>query len=180
VLSGASARPPQLGHLTLDDELVFLLVLSCFPGLHLPAMSQINGTKTTWPPMQTHHHLRHSFGLALAAAWTAASTAAAVHSGEPARGLRRKRRFTWSAQPATMSRRHGVVRSSQSGRARPPAFVFRISYDEQRGWVGRYFADFAVGDVYEHPLGPTITTTDNIWFTLCRFALARSTKPAPR
>ena len=34
------------------------------------------------------------------------------------------------------------------------------------GWQGRFFEDFAVGDVYEHPLGRTVTTTDNIWFTL--------------
>jgi acyl dehydratase len=27
------------------------------------------------------------------------------------------------------------------------------------------FEDFAVGDVYEHPLGRTITQADNIWFT---------------
>ncbi len=33
------------------------------------------------------------------------------------------------------------------------------------GWTGRVFEDFAVGDVYEHPLGRTITQTDNIWFT---------------
>ena len=34
------------------------------------------------------------------------------------------------------------------------------------GWRGRYFEDFEVGDVYEHHPGRTITTTDNIWFTL--------------
>jgi acyl dehydratase len=34
------------------------------------------------------------------------------------------------------------------------------------GWTGRFFEDFEVGDVYEHPLGRTITTADNIWFTL--------------
>ena len=33
------------------------------------------------------------------------------------------------------------------------------------GWTGRVFEDFAVGDVYEHPLGRTITEADNIWFT---------------
>src|SRR5215203_2413209 len=36
----------------------------------------------------------------------------------------------------------------------------------KEGWRGRYFEDFEVGDVYEHPLGRTVTTTDNIWFTL--------------
>ena len=33
------------------------------------------------------------------------------------------------------------------------------------GWSGRTFEDFAVGDVYEHPLGRTITNVDNSWFT---------------
>lgn len=32
--------------------------------------------------------------------------------------------------------------------------------------LGRFFEDFEVGDVYRHPLGRTITETDNIWFTL--------------
>jgi acyl dehydratase len=32
--------------------------------------------------------------------------------------------------------------------------------------VGRFFEDFEVGDVYEHPLGRTVTATDNAWFTL--------------
>jgi acyl dehydratase len=34
------------------------------------------------------------------------------------------------------------------------------------GWNGRFFEDFEVGDVYEHPLGRTVTTVDNIWFSL--------------
>jgi acyl dehydratase len=41
------------------------------------------------------------------------------------------------------------------------------------GWTGRYYEDFVVGDVYRHPLGRTITTTDNIWFTL----LTQNTAP---
>jgi itaconyl-CoA hydratase len=32
--------------------------------------------------------------------------------------------------------------------------------------LGRYFEDFTVGDHYRHPLGRTITATDNAWFTL--------------
>jgi acyl dehydratase len=36
----------------------------------------------------------------------------------------------------------------------------------QPGWTGRCFEDFAVGHVYEHRLGRTITSADNIWFTL--------------
>jgi itaconyl-CoA hydratase len=31
---------------------------------------------------------------------------------------------------------------------------------------GRCYEDFAVGDVYQHPVGRTVTETDNIWFTL--------------
>ena len=34
------------------------------------------------------------------------------------------------------------------------------------GWTGRLFEDFAVGDVYHHPFGRTVTETDNQWFTL--------------
>jgi itaconyl-CoA hydratase len=41
------------------------------------------------------------------------------------------------------------------------------------GWQGRFYEDFVVGDVYEHPLGRTVTTTDNIWFTL----LTQNTAP---
>ena len=33
------------------------------------------------------------------------------------------------------------------------------------GWTGRVFEDFSVGDIYEHPLGRTVTQADNIWFT---------------
>ena len=36
----------------------------------------------------------------------------------------------------------------------------------KEGWTGRVFEDFEVGDVYRHPLGRTILTTDNVWFTL--------------
>lgn len=32
--------------------------------------------------------------------------------------------------------------------------------------LGRFFEEFTVGDVYRHPLGRTITETDNMWFTL--------------
>jgi itaconyl-CoA hydratase len=43
----------------------------------------------------------------------------------------------------------------------------------KEGWRGRFFEDFEVGDVYEHPLGRTVTTTDNLWFTL----LTQNTAP---
>ena len=36
----------------------------------------------------------------------------------------------------------------------------------KQGWVGRYFEDFQVGDVYRSRLGRTITDADNIMFTL--------------
>ena len=35
----------------------------------------------------------------------------------------------------------------------------------QKAWRGRFFEDFAVGDVFRSRLGRTITETDNIWFT---------------
>jgi itaconyl-CoA hydratase len=41
------------------------------------------------------------------------------------------------------------------------------------GWRGRFWEDFEVGDVYEHPLGRTINNADNIWFTL----LTQNTAP---
>ena len=43
----------------------------------------------------------------------------------------------------------------------------------REGWRGRFYEDFEVGDVYEHPLGRTVTTTDNLWFTL----LTQNTAP---
>src|SRR5947209_16783929 len=43
----------------------------------------------------------------------------------------------------------------------------------REGWSGRYFEDFGVGDIYRHPLGRTVTTTDNAWFSL----LTQNTNP---
>ena len=43
----------------------------------------------------------------------------------------------------------------------------------KEGWQGRFYEDFEVGDVYEHPLGRTLTSTDNSWFTL----LTQNTAP---
>lgn len=43
----------------------------------------------------------------------------------------------------------------------------------QASWHGRFFEDFTIGDVYQHPLGRTVTTTDNMWFTL----LTQNTAP---
>lgn len=41
------------------------------------------------------------------------------------------------------------------------------------GWTGRFYEDFAVGDIYKHVLGRTVTATDNAWFTL----LTQNTAP---
>jgi itaconyl-CoA hydratase len=43
----------------------------------------------------------------------------------------------------------------------------------KEGWRGRFFEDFEVGDVYRHPFARTITTEDNMWFTL----LTQNTAP---
>lgn len=34
------------------------------------------------------------------------------------------------------------------------------------GWRGRFYEDFEIGDVYQHPLGRTVEATENTWFTL--------------
>lgn len=34
------------------------------------------------------------------------------------------------------------------------------------GWVGRFYEDFEVGDIYRSRMGRTVTDTDNIWFSL--------------
>jgi len=44
---------------------------------------------------------------------------------------------------------------------------------ERAGWQGRFFEDFEVGDVYRHPIGRTVTATDNSWFTLLTQNTAR-------
>ena len=36
----------------------------------------------------------------------------------------------------------------------------------KESWEGRYLEDFAVGEVYRHAHGRTVTDTDNTWFTL--------------
>jgi len=43
----------------------------------------------------------------------------------------------------------------------------------QEGWTGRYYENFAEGDIYPHPLGRTVTKTDNIYMTL----LTQNTNP---
>jgi len=44
----------------------------------------------------------------------------------------------------------------------------------KQGWNGRFYEDFEVGDVYQHPLGRTILAVDNTWFSL----LTMNTNPA--
>ena len=34
------------------------------------------------------------------------------------------------------------------------------------GWQGRFYEDFEPGDLYQHPLGRTVSESDNTWFTL--------------
>jgi len=41
------------------------------------------------------------------------------------------------------------------------------------GWTGRVFEDFAVGDIYYHPFGRTVTEADNHSFTLMTQNVAR-------
>src|SRR6186713_3013775 len=55
---------------------------------------------------------------------------------------------------------------SSAGQRRAASHLRRIRMAVKEGWKGRVFEDFEVGDVYRHPLGRTITQTDNIWFTL--------------
>lgn len=43
----------------------------------------------------------------------------------------------------------------------------------KEGWKGRFYEDFKVGDIYAHPLGRTVTKTDNIYMTL----LTQNTNP---
>ncbi|WP_370614779.1 MaoC family dehydratase [Mumia qirimensis] len=37
---------------------------------------------------------------------------------------------------------------------------------QKLGWTGRFFEDFEIGDVYQHPLGRTVSESDNTWFSL--------------
>ena len=50
----------------------------------------------------------------------------------------------------------------------------------QQGWTGRVYEDFTVGDVYEHPLGRTVLSTDNVWMTLLSVSYTHLTLPTNR
>ena len=43
----------------------------------------------------------------------------------------------------------------------------------KEGWRGRFYEDFEIGDEYPHPLGRTVLSADNSWFTL----LTQNTAP---
>lgn len=58
----------------------------------------------------------------------------------------------------------------------PPIVIGTIGDERvplKEGWNGRFYEDFETGDIYEHPLGRTVTTTDNSWFTLLTQNTAR-------
>ena len=41
-------------------------------------------------------------------------------------------------------------------------------------FTGRFYEDFRIGDIYYHPFGKTVTTTDNQWFTLMTQNVAKT------
>lgn len=42
----------------------------------------------------------------------------------------------------------------------------QVAGELKPGWTGRFFEDFTPGDVYQHPLGRTVSEADNTWFSL--------------
>lgn len=76
-------------------------------------------------------------------------------------------------------RRPGVVVSTINATWHPDP-TEEATDSEQRGtadpilgWQGRYFEDFVVGDIYQHPLGRTVIQPDHVWLTL----LTQNTAP---
>lgn len=45
-------------------------------------------------------------------------------------------------------------------------YVEKVGENRYRERFGRYYEEFAVGDIYEHRPGRTISEADNTWFTL--------------
>jgi len=45
---------------------------------------------------------------------------------------------------------------------------------QSASFTGRFYEDFGVGDIYYHPFGKTVTTTDNQWFTLMTQNVAKT------
>ena len=35
----------------------------------------------------------------------------------------------------------------------------------KQGWTGRFYEDFEVGDIYQHPYGNTSSEAENFWFS---------------
>ena len=66
-----------------------------------------------------------------------------------------------ASTPTRFFRSSASTRATHRGLARGRNDLMAI----KPGWTGRVFEDFTVGDVYEHPLGRTITQADNVWFT---------------
>ena len=94
-----------------------------------------------------------------------------------ARRHRADRRRDEARPPRGRARRRGARRwtTRRCARSRSPTSPTPCSAmgEVRPGWRGRFYEDFAVGDVYEHPLGRTVTDADNIWFTL----LTQNTAP---
>jgi itaconyl-CoA hydratase len=67
----------------------------------------------------------------------------------------------------------GELQSAIGSGDQPRASATPAAGVVRKGWNGRYFEDFVVGDLYEHPLGRTVLPTDNAWFTL----LTQNTAP---
>src|SRR5207253_7896377 len=59
----------------------------------------------------------------------------------------------WSSGHGACSPRRRGAEMGAGGEAAP------------KDWRGRFYEDFAVGDVFRSRLGRTVTQTDNIWFT---------------
>ncbi len=66
------------------------------------------------------------------------------------------------------------MRSEAPHRGQRGVYVYKeATLADRVGWQGRYYEDFDVGDVYQHPLGRTVLSVDNVWFTL----LTQNTAP---
>ena len=85
------------------------------------------------------------------------------HHPEPARRARHSLRLD----------RGGARRAADPARGGRRAAARDHRHQEERdgmsvqpGWQGRFFEDFTVGDIYQHPLGRTVSEADNTWFSL--------------
>jgi itaconyl-CoA hydratase len=69
------------------------------------------------------------------------------------------------ARPATPAAGGGHPGGQDGTRAHDPP-TQEEPMTVHKAVLGRFFDDFEVGDIYQHPFGRTITETDNAWFTL--------------